>query len=754
MRLLPFSGDALGRPWRSQEHQRYYSEWLAVALAALCGVALFVQMQWGAVAGQVIYDQFHRWRAPSAANDIVVIAVDDASLDALGGWPLRRTVYADVLKQLADSDNLPAAVGFDILFRDARPDDEALARQMQRHRVFLAVELSRQHNGQTTAPISPVLAQAARGLAQVGLTFESDGFLRGVRLSEGGVPQLALAMSGRPAEDFSTSNSYCRFDLVDPAMGFPVVSLADVVSGGFPLGLLKDKYVLLGAVAPSLGDHYPTIYSGQQGAGMPGVFLHASILNAIFRDGLISPVSAGLQLGLSWLAVVLAMLALLVLSPLAEILVSSSLVVLTLACSFLLLVTRNLWFDPAIALFAIVLLKPVWVWRRNGMVVRFMTERVLQLQPYQRGKTRTRTTLGLRHFTSDTVFQYSRTLDRLIRDARERLGFLNAVIQESPNAMLVADVLDGRIVMCNPRMQEAMPVSLSGVGQAVPALLLHLGLEPAGGLASLAGPGRYVSATDMQGQQRHYMFHAAQLPPGAEQTLWLFTMVDITELRDFQAQRDRTLQLLSHDMRTPIASIIVLSRQASQGHVPDAQTSGRIARNATSLLQMMDDFILAIQADAPRYQMQETLMDEVVDEAVYQVKDWAQSRRMHWRVDTSPEPLFIHTDQRLLIRMLLNLLTNAVRHGQADTEIHIALTLQAPDSPTGQAWVQLRIGNTVGAQEDSAAAPAAQGFGLGLEFVRTVVRKHHGQLQLDIPSEAGRQAVVMCLFPVAMPSLL
>lgn len=744
-----FSRDGLAWRWRSREHLRYYSEWLTVALVALCGVTLFIVMPWGAVAGQVIYDQFHRWRAPSAANDIVVIAVDDASLDALGGWPLRRTVYADLLRQLADSDNRPAAVGFDILFRDARPEDEALALQMRRHRVFLATEPAPKSAALASERISAVLADAAQGLAHVSLTFESDGFLRGVRLSEGGVPQLALAMSGRPAQDFSEHASYRRFDLVDPEMGFPVVSLADVLSGDFPLNLLKGKYVLLGAVAPSLGDHYPTIYAGQQGAGMPGVFLHANILNGLLRNTLVSPVSLGTQLGLSWLALAFALLALLTLSPLAEILVSVTVVLATLGGSFLLLLTRNLWFDPAMALFAIVLLKPVWVWRRNTMVVRFMTERVSQLRPGQNGPNRLRPKLGLRHFTSDTVFQYSRALERLIRDASERLGLLSAVIRESPNAMLVVDATDGRIVMCNPSMQAQMPASLIEVGQCLPPLLQYWGMGPAASLAQLADQACPVSVTSPGAQQRHYLFHAAPLPPSADQSLWLVTLLDVTEMRDFQAQRDRTLQLLSHDMRTPIASIIVLSRQASQGQVPDAQTSGRIARNASTLLQMMDDFILAIQADVARYQMHEALIDEVVDEAVYQVKDWALSRQMRLLVNTSTEPLFIQADQRLLIRMLVNLLTNAVRYGQPETEIQLDLSLLPPMSPSSPGWVQVRIANTVGVPDGGRQAPAAQGFGLGLEFVRTVISKHHGELHLDIPSEAGSQAVVVCKFPWA-----
>jgi len=751
MKLLSFMRGSEDLSRLRKERQRYYREWLVIAMLALSGVTLFMVMQWGSVAGQVIYDQFHRWRAKAPADDIVVIAVDDASLDQLGGWPLKRSVYADLLQKMADTHNQPATVGFDILFRETRAEDEVLARQMRRHRVYLATE--QQPNNEQVGGISPVLVDAAQGVALVNLTFESDGFLRGVRLVEGQTPQLALAMSGRRAEDFGRWNGYRRFELVDPQMGFPTVSLADALSGEFPLELFKGKHVLLGAVAPSLGDHYPTIYSGQHGAGTPGVFLHANILNALLRNSLISPVSWGVQLGMGWLVVSLALLALLTLSPLAEIVVTALLMLASLGFSWVLL-NWSLWFDPAIPLFAMLLIKPVWVWRRNEMVVRYMMDRVAELQPQLPKSKRLGSGFRWRHFSSDTVFQYSRVLDRLIQDANERLGLLGAVIQESPNAMLVADVRGGRIVMYNPRMKVCMPHDFMETGLTLEHLLQVWGIDPQCGWIPSEEQGRQVTLTDRYGQVRHGLFHFAPLPPSAEQSLWLLTLVDVTDLHEFQAQRDRTLQWLSHDMRTPIASIIVLSRQDGRDQIHDVETFRSITRNASTLLQMMDDFILAIQADAPQYQMQEALVDEVIDEAVYQVKDWALSRQITWRIESSAEHLFIHADQRLLIRMLVNLLTNAIRYGQVNSVIDIEQTACPPSERYPHGAVQLRMRNMVGVPDEDHASPAARGFGLGLEFVRTVIRKHHGDLHLDIPAVPGKQATVSCQFPLSTGALV
>lgn len=107
---------ALRQKLHSRDEQRFYLEWVVVAVLALSTLSLVTVMQWGMAPGHIVYDQFHRWRAPLPSNDIVIIGIDDASLDELGGWPLKRKVYADLLQKLADTNNLPKAIGFDILF--------------------------------------------------------------------------------------------------------------------------------------------------------------------------------------------------------------------------------------------------------------------------------------------------------------------------------------------------------------------------------------------------------------------------------------------------------------------------------------------------------------------------------------------------------------------------------------------------------------------------------------------------------------
>jgi signal transduction histidine kinase len=164
---------------------------------------------------------------------------------------------------------------------------------------------------------------------------------------------------------------------------------------------------------------------------------------------------------------------------------------------------------------------------------------------------------------------------------------------------------------------------------------------------------------------------------------------------------------------------------------------------------MMDDFIFSIKAEAPEYALVESLMDSLVDEAVFQVKDLAQGRHMRVVVQFDDDPQFILADQRLLTRMLVNLLVNAVRHGQAHTDILLRLSHQNHGEPGTGGWLHLSLSNTVGEPDQPSPHPVPmKGFGLGLQFVKTVVNKHAGQIHLDLPPQPGATAHVHLKLPL------
>src|SRR5436190_3448865 len=139
------------------------SPWFSLALAMLIAAAGFFEHPYVVQGRDHVFDLYQRAfpRAPKS-RPVIVVAIDEYSIAALGQWPWLRTRLAELLDRIGEGK--PAAIGMDLFFpeldrmspkrlaevpglpsvaRDALatlPDpDEALGRALARNRVVLGV---------------------------------------------------------------------------------------------------------------------------------------------------------------------------------------------------------------------------------------------------------------------------------------------------------------------------------------------------------------------------------------------------------------------------------------------------------------------------------------------------------------------------------------------------------------------------------------------------------------------------------------
>ena len=145
-------------------------------------------------------------------NDIVIITIDDKSINQLGAWPWPRNIHAELLNKLLKSK--PKNIGINILFsepsnnvlHDAELASALKALQSANIPVFLPIsssgelDTSSAHNNlQLNHPL-PLFEESVKGLGHTFLHLDDDGKLRKVYLWEGNTtsnkwPSLALQMS-------------------------------------------------------------------------------------------------------------------------------------------------------------------------------------------------------------------------------------------------------------------------------------------------------------------------------------------------------------------------------------------------------------------------------------------------------------------------------------------------------------------------------------------------------------------------------
>ncbi len=722
-----------------QRKARLRREWTFTTVVALGLLALLIFADMARPLGNVVYDHFMRWEGFRSTQTIVIVAIDDRSLQELGGWPLKRAEYVKLLDRLDDSCCRPKAVGFDLLLLDKTIDDAALTEQVKRQSnvvLPLAFKVNEANPSalQATHPVSP-LAEVAT-LGHINLSFDTDGVIRGFQPNIQTWPHFSLAVHAKGAQAIETSkhdSDYRRFRMVDPRVGFPVISLTDAIHSNISRTLLKDKYVLIGVTAPSLGDRYPTLHSGKNNASTPGVAILASVLNASINHTLIDEASPWITFGLTLVPLLLMLQSLVMLSPRESLGLALVMVFGSLLGSYLLLTFMDYWVDPTPFMLIALSIQPLWAWRRLEAIVHLIQGKAAdfrELHPLERNNAPT-------HPSREVVLQHAKLLDHAVASARSELDFLSSIVDEMPEVVLIFDANDA-LLLSNQKTQQLFDAELSH-GCHLMALTNLLNF-PADTFENL------INQTENSPQQvliplatklgtRDFVLKTASLNAPLGRSLRLLLLMDITELRQSQKQRDRALQLLSHDMRTPVASILSL--------LPSQDRSNeKITQHAQSLLQMMDDFILTISSEATQYKVQSESLDNLINDSLEQVADLAHAKNICLSDESHTSHLFVMANTRLLVRAFVNLLFNAIKFSPSQSTIQIQ-SLHVESSETSSTQVTLVISNLVSAVcSEIDITQTLQGFGLGLDFVDTVIHKHQGTIERHIPAHGVATVVI------------
>lgn len=362
---------------------------------ALLLVAVFTLNSFAGVPGlhrlnNILHDTLAQatvYRATSQADNIVIVAIDDNSIDKLGFWPWPRRTHARLLGRLDGA----RAVGIDLLLSEHNPayptDDAMLAHAIKKHGRVVLPSMLDPRNGMLTGPISE-LNQATPFQGYINIEADPDGIVRSIQPQQvirgqtlpHFVPALleaaqAKAVLGTLPDALSGP---LRIPWAGPAGTFTTVPYHKVLDGSIDTAIFDDKYVLVGAWSSGLGDVFttPTTGTGPPTAGVEVLanILHATLANRWIRSP--SDPTTGLLL---LLPVFLACLACRFLSPQRAFLACVGLLGGVLVISAALLAWGLWWIGPSAGLLGCALAYPVWSWRSQHAVLAHINDELSQL---------------------------------------------------------------------------------------------------------------------------------------------------------------------------------------------------------------------------------------------------------------------------------------------------------------------------------------------------------------------------------------
>lgn len=755
----------------------YLREWLVLTLAMLVLVGLASSRASLQRLDHLVHDLGSRLLARPAAPDIVLVAIDDRSLSAIGRWPWRRALHAELLDQITRQH--PRAIGMDILLGEADTDypadDALLARAMARSaRVVLPVA-RRGPDGINAADLPlPLFREAASQLGHVQVHVDTDGIARGFFELEGPArapwPAFGTALrcaGGEPdarcrghapaADGPWTRTALRQLSFARGTPPFPTYAYIDVLTAKVAPDAFTGKYVLVGATATGLGDLYaaPTASGSER---IAGVELLAHALHTELTGTRITPAAAPVNAAFNLAMVAAALLGLWFLGPLGSLLACILLWLLTLALALLAPAATGTEIAPAAALAGIIAVYPLWSWRRLSFAAHFLQRELAALRADGIATPALTARAGL---SAGRMEQRIQAVETATRQLRTLHHFIADTLEHLPSPTFVCDD-GGRITLAT----KAADVFASG-GRALPHRTLTQVLgrltHPDTGQALLpawppADDGRHTPQEGRDAQGRRWLMLVSTFAQEA-QRYWLVTLVDLTGMRQAQEQRDRALRFISHDIRSPASSILTLleMQQTLPDPLPEHELHARIARHAHSALSMASSFTQLASAQTQELRREPVDLAALLQEAVQHAWASARRREIALAITRSPAEAPCEGDRQLLARAITNLLSNAIKFTTPGTPVHCTLEaadglwhLGVHDEGPGIAPEQQKLVFEPFRRLHGAGAAQTEGFGLGLAFVHEVMHRHGGSVQ--VRSDGVHGSTFTLVLPMAPES--
>ena len=279
-------------------------------------------------ADRTVSDSIYQ-KTGSASNNIIVIGIDQASLDALGPLPWPRSYMAEAIRYLnnSDPDCRPAVIGIDVLYTGNSADPE-IDRQLvnaagQYGNVVLASavvfgsDASTDENGifrvneraiqGFDAPFDDLANVTSNG--HINAMSDTDGIFRHALLfvdvpEEGRVYSFSRTIyekwcqetgtvPGNLPDTSETGFYYVPFSAEGGAY-CDGVSFIDLLDGFVESDFYRDKIVLIGPYSSGMQDSYFT--SLDHASSMYGIDINANLIDAFQKDFFPKEVATELQL--------------------------------------------------------------------------------------------------------------------------------------------------------------------------------------------------------------------------------------------------------------------------------------------------------------------------------------------------------------------------------------------------------------------------------------------------------------------------
>jgi signal transduction histidine kinase len=233
---------------------------------------------------------------------------------------------------------------------------------------------------------------------------------------------------------------------------------------------------------------------------------------------------------------------------------------------------------------------------------------------------------------------------------------------------------------------------------------------------------------------------------------WISNQIKLNKLKnDFIAT-------VSHELKTPLASIRVLVDTLLEGNVKDqGQVTDYLqltSKENTRLSRLIDNFLTfsRMERNKHAFDIQPSSPAEIAQDAVDAVKQQHTSEKCNFEMTVEGGPADVLADHDAMVMVLVNLLDNACKYSSDDKRVELRVFAEqehvcfsVKDNGIGIPRRALKKIFSRFYQVDRSLTRTAEGCGLGLSIVKFIVDAHKGRI--DVESSPGKGSTFTIRIP-------
>lgn len=224
----------------------------------------------------------------------------------------------------------------------------------------------------------------------------------------------------------------------------------------------------------------------------------------------------------------------------------------------------------------------------------------------------------------------------------------------------------------------------------------------------------------------------------------------VRELNTIETLRDDFVTNVSHEFKTPIATIrgyVQLLQNTDLSEAERQEYLNRILDGTRQLSQLTENILKLTKIETQGVVLDEEdfRLDEQIRNVILFLEPEWEALNIEWNIEL--EKCYYHGSEEFLYQVWLNIIGNAIKYNREDGEIRVQLTdkedvIEVEVQDTGIGMDETTVKHVFDKFFQADTTRKTKGNGLGLTLAQRIIEIYGGTIQVSSEKNTGTQMIV------------